>query len=285
MSGKSAFVRLVVLLIVLSSIPSDAFAGKGSGGGSGGTVHVRGYTRKDGTYVQPYDRRAPGTASGVAPSYSPVVPSNVPPTETVKSPIASPKQPIAHPSDDSPTVKATEYSDSPLPKKGETLTGKIVTVLEGDLVRLMVDQKTYKVRLAAVDAPETGQTFGARAKYNLSKKVLGKTVDVSSQGQSDDGQDLGVVKLDGANINIEMVREGNAWYYRPFIESKNLAAAEKEAQDNKAGLWSEPDPVPPWEWRARRSSVVAGKWGGRGRASTDLFPPQFLLLWLFVRSG
>jgi hypothetical protein len=26
------------------------------------TVHVRGYTRKDGTYVAPYDRSAPGTA-------------------------------------------------------------------------------------------------------------------------------------------------------------------------------------------------------------------------------
>ena len=26
------------------------------------TVHVRGYTRKDGTYVAPYDRRPPGTA-------------------------------------------------------------------------------------------------------------------------------------------------------------------------------------------------------------------------------
>jgi len=30
---------------------------------SGGTVHVRGYTRKDGTYVRPHTRRAPGTAS------------------------------------------------------------------------------------------------------------------------------------------------------------------------------------------------------------------------------
>lgn len=29
----------------------------------GKTVHVRGYTRKDGTYVPPYHRRAPGTAT------------------------------------------------------------------------------------------------------------------------------------------------------------------------------------------------------------------------------
>src|SRR5258708_23834617 len=27
------------------------------------TVHVKGYTRKDGTYVKPYDRRAPGSGS------------------------------------------------------------------------------------------------------------------------------------------------------------------------------------------------------------------------------
>src|SRR5947209_20050922 len=37
-------------------------ASKSSSSSSGKTVHVKGYTRKDGTYVPPYDRAAPGTA-------------------------------------------------------------------------------------------------------------------------------------------------------------------------------------------------------------------------------
>jgi hypothetical protein len=43
---------------------SKGSSAKGStkGSGSGGkTVHVKGYTKKDGTYVAPHDRSAPGT--------------------------------------------------------------------------------------------------------------------------------------------------------------------------------------------------------------------------------
>jgi hypothetical protein len=47
---------LVVLLSLVLALPS--FAG-GRKSGSGGDVYVRGYTRKDGTYVQPHYRSAP----------------------------------------------------------------------------------------------------------------------------------------------------------------------------------------------------------------------------------
>jgi hypothetical protein len=68
---KSTF--LVLLAMLFSAAPSWAqrgghgggghSSGRSSGGSSGGqTVHVRGYTKKDGTYVAPHDRRAPGTA-------------------------------------------------------------------------------------------------------------------------------------------------------------------------------------------------------------------------------
>ncbi len=69
--------RFVVLLIGLG-LATDVLAGgtcsgvkggcgrsrsRSSSSSSGGTVHVNGYTRKDGTYVRPHTRRAPGTAS------------------------------------------------------------------------------------------------------------------------------------------------------------------------------------------------------------------------------
>jgi hypothetical protein len=47
---------LAVLLSLAIAVP--ALAGRKSGG-SGGDVSVRGYTRKDGTYVEPYHRSAP----------------------------------------------------------------------------------------------------------------------------------------------------------------------------------------------------------------------------------
>jgi SLA1 Homology Domain 1 (SHD1) protein len=82
--------RCLFLLAAVAVLPSVALAGgtcSGVKGGcgrsaysssarsssSGGAVHVDGYTRKDGTYVRPYDRRAPGTATFDAPSEPPLV--------------------------------------------------------------------------------------------------------------------------------------------------------------------------------------------------------------------
>jgi hypothetical protein len=48
-------IRAFALCLIVAFASQIAWAG-------GGTVHVRGYTRKDGTYVHAYDRRAPGTA-------------------------------------------------------------------------------------------------------------------------------------------------------------------------------------------------------------------------------
>jgi hypothetical protein len=39
----------------------------GSSGSSGKTVHVSGYTRRDGTYVSSYDRAPPGQGQGARP--------------------------------------------------------------------------------------------------------------------------------------------------------------------------------------------------------------------------
>ncbi|HEX4070180.1 MAG TPA: hypothetical protein VHX68_03390 [Planctomycetaceae bacterium] len=56
--------RLVILVLVgaatLFSASADA---KSKSSGSGGSVHVRGYVTKKGTYVAPHTRHAPGTGS------------------------------------------------------------------------------------------------------------------------------------------------------------------------------------------------------------------------------
>lgn len=39
--------------------PTSSSYGSGSSSSSGGTVHVKGYTRKDGTYVRPHTRSSP----------------------------------------------------------------------------------------------------------------------------------------------------------------------------------------------------------------------------------
>jgi len=43
----------------------------------------------------------------------------------------------------------------------------------------------------------------------------------------------------------------NWWRERYRVHGcvKELAASEKEARESKLGLWNEPDPIAPWDWR------------------------------------
>ena len=64
------------------------------------------------------------------------------------------------------------------------------------------------------------------------------------------GRTVGVIYHDKRNINLVMIQEGHAWWYRKYAQyDRQLQGAEAEARDAKRGLWAEPDPIPPWEWR------------------------------------
>lgn len=54
------------------------------------------------------------------------------------------------------------------------------------------------------------------------------------------------------NLNQELVKHGWCWWYRKYAPlDAELEKLEKEARDAKKGLWVDPKPVPPWEWRKR----------------------------------
>jgi endonuclease YncB( thermonuclease family) len=54
------------------------------------------------------------------------------------------------------------------------------------------------------------------------------------------------------NVNLELVREGWAWWYGKYAtKNKELASAEAAARKAKRGLWADAKPIPPWDWRQR----------------------------------
>jgi len=218
------------LLILLA--PAIGLA-KGKKTDSDGTVHVSGYYRKDGTYVHPYTRRAPGTASQ----------SDTPP------PDAKTSDSTTSPSQQTPSEYTPDTTDqAPPPKTGEKIEGKVVRVVDGDTLVLLADKTQYKIRLDGIDAPEKDQPFGNQSKKALSDKVYGKTVRMLSRGQDKYGRTLGIIYADGC-VNTAMVREGWAWHYKEYSDNKTLAKAEEEARAAKAGLWADAHPIAPWDWR------------------------------------
>jgi endonuclease YncB( thermonuclease family) len=88
-----------------------------------------------------------------------------------------------------------------------------------------------------IDAPEKGQAFGTKAKAALAEKLHEKNVRVVWKEKDQYGRIVGDVHLGDRNINIEMVHDGFAWWYRAYApKSKVLEQGEAEARKEKRGL-------------------------------------------------
>ncbi|MCK5725461.1 MAG: thermonuclease family protein [Thiotrichaceae bacterium] len=136
------------------------------------------------------------------------------------------------------------------------LSGKVIKVVDGDsIVILDSNNKQHKIRLAGIDAPEYRQPFAKAAKKYLSRLIDRKAVCIDWYKQDIYKRKIGKVILKGADINFKMVNKGLAWHYKYYqkdqtkLDQKTYTEAEKNAQSATVGLWSEPDPIPPWRWR------------------------------------
>ena len=134
--------------------------------------------------------------------------------------------------------------------RAETLSGRIVGVADGDTVTLLDSQKGLtKIRLHQIDAPEKKQDFGQRSKQSLSELIYGKTVKVDVADIDKYGRTVGKIWSGAMDINLEQVKRGMAWVYEKYAEEPAYFAAERTARMNRTGLWNQPNPTPPWEYR------------------------------------
>jgi len=131
--------------------------------------------------------------------------------------------------------------------------GEVVAVLDGDTIEVMHGGSAVRVRLAGIDCPEKRQPFGKKAKQRVADLVFDKRVSVDVATEDRYGRKVGVVTLpDGGSLNELLIREGFAWWYRRYSEDKRLGALEANARKARLGLWTDPNPTPPWEWRHQR---------------------------------
>ncbi len=63
---------------------------------------------------------------------------------------------------------------------------------------------------------------------------------------------LGRVYQGEIDVNAEMIKSGMAWVYRKYSTDQSLYPMEAKAKEQTRGLWADPEPVPPWEWRRRK---------------------------------
>ena len=134
------------------------------------------------------------------------------------------------------------------------LVGRVVRVADGDTVSVLdKNKRQHKVRLYGIDTPERDQPFGMAAKKALASRVADKNVGVVIIETDDYGRTVGTLYSDDENINVAMVADGYAWWYRFYAPNNpELAVSEENARKQGLGLWSEPRPIPPWDWRRGR---------------------------------
>jgi endonuclease YncB( thermonuclease family) len=108
-----------------------------------------------------------------------------------------------------------------------------------------------KVRLHGIDTPESKQAFGTRARQFTSELAFNQLVTVLVRDTDRYGRLVGEVILpDGRSLNQELVRAGYAWWYKQYAPKDTmLEQLEAEARQAKSGLWADPHPIAPWEWR------------------------------------
>ena len=137
--------------------------------------------------------------------------------------------------------------------QAEIIEGKVVKIADGDTLTLLTSSnQQVKVRLAGIDTPERKQPFGNRAKQALANLAFQKQALIEVEAKDRYGRTVGVVFVDGLNVNAELVKQGMAWVYRKYTDDKRLYTLESEAKQAKRGLWLDENPIPPWEWRRGR---------------------------------
>jgi endonuclease YncB( thermonuclease family) len=149
------------------------------------------------------------------------------------------------------------------------IVGRVVGVADGDTITVLDANKTqHKIRVGGIDAPEKSQPFGQRSKASMSDLVFGKDVEVVAGKRDRYGRLIGKVMVAAPSCaartcpktldaGLAQLTTGMAWWYRRYAREQSAedagayAFAEQEARARHAGLWRDPEPTAPWDWRHR----------------------------------
>lgn len=141
----------------------------------------------------------------------------------------------------------------------------VVGVSDGDTITARCGDpgqyKQIKVRLSAIDAPESKQAFGQRSKQALSDIAFGKQADLHCNKIDRYKRSVCTVMVapnsapdspKTLDAGLAMVTVGMAWWYRAYSREQSpqergqYEFAEFEARAKRVGLWADPDAMEPW---------------------------------------
>jgi endonuclease YncB( thermonuclease family) len=137
----------------------------------------------------------------------------------------------------------------------------VLSVGDGDTLRVSTGSRPITIRLACIDAPETAQSpWGQQSRAYLIQR-LPRAREVSIQPHTTDRYGRTVAEvISDININLVMVEDGQAFAYRRYLngcDAKEYLDAEFRASRHRYGVWQvEGGITRPWDFRRGRTAAV-----------------------------
>ena len=143
------------------------------------------------------------------------------------------------------------------------LSATVLSIGDGDTIRVRQSGRAVTVRLACIDAPETAQSpHGQQARSYLQQRLpVGREVRLEVKTTDRYGRSVAEVISD-ININLALVEDGQAFAYRQYLsgcDAKEYLDAEYRASRRRYGIWQvEGGITRPWDFRrGRRAAVIS----------------------------
>ena len=143
----------------------------------------------------------------------------------------------------------------------EALSNTVLSIGDGDTIRVRQEGRAITVRLACIDAPEMAQApYGQQARQSLQQRLpIGKEVSLNVKTIDRYSRTVAEV-ISEININLALVEDGLAFAYRQYLsgcDAKAYLEAEERASRAHLGVWQVKGGITrPWDFRRTRRSAV-----------------------------
>jgi len=160
-----------------------------------------------------------------------------------------------------PKIKKSKEKKEVIPKISDGY--QVLKVSDGDTINIQKVEngkfvgEMLKIRMYGMDAPEKSQDYGPESRQALEKLVAGKTLSIEVKNKDRYGRTVAVIYVNGKNINEEMVKTGNAWWYQEYAKNDTqFEECQQNAKQKKLGLFSRKGYIEPWIYRRNKKENV-----------------------------
>lgn len=150
------------------------------------------------------------------------------------------------------TALLTPIQSTPnAPSTAHLIPVQVIEVSDGDTLKVLYNGRRITIRLDQIDAPEKRQPFGLQSRESLRTLCLGALAAIEPVETDRYGRTVARVECAGVDAGREQLRTGHAWVYWRYAREVELFDLQTDARRTRAGLWADPAPVPPWQYRQR----------------------------------